>query len=106
MAQASVNTTQSSNNCIELPVLPTVLPFGISLGIPKVGIGINPGINFCCQFNVVLAVSTEDLVAVLTAAGITIPTLPLNGNLLKPIQATLIKVNTYIKNIPLKCPIE
>lgn len=102
----SATNPQPANNCIQLPTLPTELPFGISLGIPKAGIGINLAINFCCHFNLPLSVSTDDLIAILAVAGITLPTLAFNANLLKPIQATLIAVNTYIKNLPLACPLD
>jgi hypothetical protein len=97
---------QTQQNCIALPTLPTSLPVGLTLGVPKAGLGINLALNLCCNYNVPLSVSTDDLIALLSAAGLSVHTLQLTGNLLAPIQAQLIAANTYIKNLPLYCPIQ
>ena len=106
MASATASVTQTTQNCISIPSLPTELPLGISLGLPQLAFSPNLSLNLCCNFNLALNVSTADLVALLQAAGINIHTLQINGNLLKPIQATLIAINTYLANLPLHCPIE
>jgi hypothetical protein len=92
--------------CLAAPKLPTTFPIGITLGVPKLGIGINLGINLCCQFNIPLSVSTDDLIALLQAAGINIHTLSLNADLLKPIQAYLLAANKFIDKLELNCPLD
>lgn len=92
-------------SCIQVPQLPTTLPLGITLGVPKAGIGIDLAINFCCHFNLPLSLSTDDLIALLQAVGINIHTISLNVDVLKPIQAYLIAANKYIKKLEFDCPL-
>jgi hypothetical protein len=93
-------------SCLAAPKLPTSFPIGLSFGLPKLTLGIDLSINFCCQFNLPISVSTDDLIALLAAAGITLPTLALNADLLKPIQAQLILVNKYLDKVQLNCPLD
>jgi hypothetical protein len=93
-------------SCIQAPKLPTSFPIGLSFALPKASLGINLGINFCCQFNLPISVSTDDLIALLAAAGITLPELALNADILKPIQAQLILVNKYLDKLQLNCPLD
>lgn len=92
-------------SCIQAPMLPTTFPIGLTLGIPKIGIGIDLSINFCCQFNLPLSVSTDDLLPLLAAIGITPSTLVLSADLLKPIQAQLIAVNKFLSKLQINCPL-
>ncbi len=107
MASVSASaTSQTTQNCLALPTLPTELPLGISLGVPQLSFSPNLSLNLCCNFNLALNVSTADLIALLQAAGLNINTLQINGNILQPIQALIIAVNTYIDNLPLACPLD
>lgn len=90
--------------CIQALQLPTTLPFGITLGLPTIGIGIDLGINFCCHFNLPLQISTADLLALLRAAGLDIHSISLSANLLKPVQAQLLAVNNFLKKLTFSCP--
>ena len=93
-------------SCLSAPKLPTSLPVGLTLGVPKVGIGVNLGINLCCHFNVPIAVSTDDVLALLAAAGISVHAIPLTANLLKPIQTYLIAANKFLDKLQLNCPFD
>ena len=92
-------------SCIQAFQVPTTLPFGITLGLPPIGIGINLGINFCCHFNLPLQVSTADLLALLKDAGLDLSTIQLNADLLKPVQAQLLAVNKFLKKLTFSCPL-
>ena len=92
-------------SCLAVPHIPTELPFGLGLGIPKLGLG--PfNFSFCCTFNIPLSISTDDLLPLLAAIGITPANLSFSGNLLKPIQAQLIAVNKFIDKLTLNCPFD
>jgi hypothetical protein len=92
-------------SCLSVPHVPTNLPFGLGIGIPKAGVG--PfSFTLCCTWNIPLAVSTDDLLPLLAAIGITPKTLSWSGNLLKPVQAKLIAVNRVIDKLQLNCPLD
>ena len=92
-------------SCIQVPQLPTTLPFGITLGPPNGSIGVNLAINFCCHFNLPLSISVSDLLALLKAAGLDLSSITLSADLLKPIQAQLFAINKFIKKAQFSCPL-
>lgn len=83
-------------SCVNLTIPQISLPLGISLALPKIALGLNFAINFCCHFGLGLDIELN------------LPTIGLSIDILAPLNVIILAVDAEIDILEsyLVCPFE